>query len=120
MKSICIYCGKNKPKAHEICGSCFSVPETHDDLIYSIIMCHSNEEPHLNFLSIDELEEQQEEIQKGNKIIVSPQVFSQAEEAYSAVKSVGAPQLISAFSRISLPILILILVMALLGLVFGA
>ena len=119
MKSICIYCGKTKPKAHEICGACFSVPETHEDLIHSIIMCYSADEPYLNFLSIDELEMRQEEIRKGNRIKVDPQVFSQAEEAYSAVKSLAAPQLINKFSRISSPVLMAILALVLLGLILG-
>ncbi|MBV1884081.1 MAG: hypothetical protein KUG82_20745 [Pseudomonadales bacterium] len=119
MKSVCINCGTTKPKAHEICGSCFFVPETHEDLIHSIIMCYSAEEPHLNFLSIEELDMRQEEIQKGNKIKVDPQVFSQAEEAFSAVKSLDAPQLIHKFSRISSPVFMVILALMLVGLILG-
>ena len=120
MKSFCMYCGNSEPDAHQICGSCFAIPETHKDLIYSIIMCHSPDEPHLNFLSIGEIEELCEEIRKGNKVEVSPQVFSQAEEALSAVRSLGSPQLISKFSRISSPILMVMLAMLLVGIIFGA
>ena len=65
MKSICIYCGREKPKAHQICGSCFTIPESHEDLIYSIVMCYSHDEPHLNFLSLDEFELLQEKIKNG-------------------------------------------------------
>ena len=120
MKSFCIYCGNSKPEAHQICGSCFATPETHEDLIYSIIMCFSADEPHLNFLSIGEIEALCEEVRKGNKIEVSPEVFAQAEEAYSAVRSMGSPQLINKFSRNSSPILMVILALVIVGLVFGA
>ncbi len=120
MKSYCIYCGNSKPKAHQICGSCFAIPEKHEDLIYSIIMCYSTDDPHLNFLSIGKIEALCEEIRKGNKIEVSPHVFSQAEEAYSAVRSIESPQLINKFSKISSPILMLTLALVLVGLIFGA
>lgn len=120
MKSFCMYCGNSKSEAHQICGACFAIPETHQDLIYSIIMCHSPDEPHLNFLSIGKIEGLCEEIKKGNKIEVSPQVFSQAEEAYSAVRSIGSPQLIRKFARISSPMLMVMLAMLLVGVIFGA
>ncbi len=120
MKSFCMYCGNSKPEAHQICGACFAIPETHQDLIYSIIMCHSSGEPHLNFLSIEEIERLCEEIKKGNKIEVSPQVFSQAEEAYSAVRSIGSPQLISKFAKISSPMFMIMLAMLLVGIILGA
>lgn len=122
MKSYCIYCGNSKPKAHQICGSCFAIPEKHEDLIYSIIMCYSTDDPHLNFLSIGEIEAVCEVIRTGEKIEVSPQVFAQAEEAYSAIRSIESPQLINKFSKISSPMLIpmLVLALALVGLIFGA
>jgi len=120
MKSFCIYCGNSKPEAHQICGSCGTTPETHEDLIYSIIMCFSENEPYLNFLSIKEIEALCEEIKKGNKIKVSPQVFAQAKEAYSAVRSLGAPPLLNKFSKYASPIQMVILVLVVLGLIFGA
>ncbi len=119
MKSFCIYCGNSKPEAHQICGSCAAIPETHEDLIYSIIMCYSADEPYLNFLSIEEIEALCEEIGEGNKIEVSPQVFTQAEEAYSAVRSMESPPLLNKFSRYSSPIQMVILALVLLGLIFG-
>mgnify|MGYP000437772796 CR=1 FL=1 len=119
MKSFCIYCGNSKPEAHQICGSCAATPETHEDLIYSIIMCYSEDEPYLNFLSIEEIEALCEEISNGEKIKVSPQVFAQAKEAYSAVKSMGSPPLLSKFPRNASPIQIVILALVLLGLIFG-
>lgn len=120
MKSFCIYCGKSKPEAHQVCGTCFVIPETHADLIYSIIMCYSTDDPHLNFLSIGEIEALCEDIRKGNKIQVSPQVFEQAEDAYSAVRSLESPQLINKFSEISTPILMVISALVLVGFIFGA
>jgi len=119
MKSFCIYCGNSKPEAHQICGSCGATPETHDDLIYSIIMCHSEDQPYLNFLSMKEIEELCEEIAKGNKIEVTSQVFAQASEAYSAVKSLGSPPLLNKFSKYASPIQMVILVLVVLGLIFG-
>ena len=120
MKSFCIYCGNSKPEAHEICGSCGATPVTHEDLIYSIIMCFSADEPYLNFLSLEEIEALREEIGKGEKIKVTAQVFAQAKEAYSAVRSLESPPLLSKFSRTSSPLQIVILVLVLLGLIFGA
>jgi len=119
MKSFCIYCGNSKPEALQICGSCFAIPEIHEDLIYSIIMCYSADDPHLNFLSIGEIEALCEEVGKGNKIEVSSQVFAQAEEAFSAVRSLGSPQLIDKFARNSSPIIMVILALVVLGLIFG-
>lgn len=83
-------------------------------------MCHSPDEPHLNFLSIEAIERLCEEIKKGNKIEVSPQVFSQAEEAYSAVRSIGSPQLISKFAEVSSPMFMVMLAMLLVGIILGA
>lgn len=120
MKSFCIYCGNSKPEAHEKCESCGAIPETHEDLIYSIIMCHSENEPYLNFLSIKEIEALREGIAKGEKMKVSPEVFTQAQEAYSAVRSLGSPPLLNKFSRYASPINVVILVLVLLGLIFGA
>jgi hypothetical protein len=82
-------------------------------------MCYSADDPHLNFLSIGEIEALCEEIRKGYKIEVSPQVFAQAEEAYSAVKYIESPQLINKFSGISSPILMIMLALVLAGLIFG-
>ncbi len=119
MKSFCIYCGNSKAEAHQICGSCAATPVTHEDLIYSIIMSYSADEPYLNFLSIEEIEALCEEIGSGGKIEVSPQVFAQAKEAYSAVRSMGSPPLLSKFSRKASPMHMVILVLVLLGLIFG-
>ncbi len=82
-------------------------------------MCYCTDDPHLNFLSIGEIETLCEEIGKGNKIEVSPHVFAQAEEAYSAVRSLESPQLINKFSGISSPILMVMLALVLVGLIFG-
>jgi len=82
-------------------------------------MCYSMDDPHLNFLSIGEIEALCEDIRKGNKIQVSPQVFAQAEEAYSAVRSLESPQLINKFSEISTPILMVISALVLVGFIFG-
>lgn len=120
MKSFCIYCGNSKPEAHEICGSCDAIPETHKDLIYSIILCHSANEPYLNFLDIEEIEAICEQIRKGEKINVKPEVFAQAAEAYSAVRSLQSPPILNKFSKYSSPLQIIILVLVLLGLIFGA
>jgi len=120
MKSFCIYCANSKPEAHQICGSCFVIPETHADLIYSIIMCYSTDDPHLNFLSIGEIEALCEDIRKGNKIAVSPQVFDQAEEAYSAVRSMESPQLMHKLAKISSPVRLVIFALVLVGFIFGA
>ncbi len=119
MKSFCIYCGNSKHQAHQICGACAATPESHEDLIYSIIMSYSEDEPYLNFLSIEEIEALCEEIGKGNKVKVSPQIFAQAAEAYSAVRSMESSPLLSKFSRNSSPIHIIILALVLLGLIFG-
>jgi len=83
-------------------------------------MCYSTDDPHLNFLSIGEIEALCEDIMKGNKIQVSPQVFEQAEEAYSAVRSLESPQLINKFSEISSPILMIMFALVLVGFIFGA
>ena len=120
MKSFCIYCGNSKPEAHEKCESCGAIPVTHEDLINSIIMCHSENEPYLNFLSMEEIEALREEIKKGEKIKVSPQVFAQAQEAYSAVGSLRSPPILNKFARYSSTLQIIILVLVLLGLIFGA
>jgi len=82
-------------------------------------MCHSEDQPYLNFLSLEEIEALCEEISKGNKIKVSPQVFSQAKEAYSAVRSLGSPPILNKFSKYASPIQMVILVLVVLGLIFG-
>lgn len=120
MKCFCMYCGNDKPEAHEVCGSCGAIPETHEDLIYSIIMCYSANEPYLNFLSIEEIEALCEEIEKGHKVKVKPEVFAQAAEAYSAVRSLGSPPLLNKFARTASPLHVVIVVLVLLGFIFGA
>jgi hypothetical protein len=55
MLSVCIYCGKNKSEALDECGECLRAPNSHNDVIYSIIMSYSEEEPYLNFIDIDEI-----------------------------------------------------------------
>ncbi|PCJ36749.1 MAG: hypothetical protein COA75_05690 [Cellvibrionales bacterium] len=82
-------------------------------------MCYSTDDPHLNFLSIGEIEALCEEIMKGNKMEVSPQVFEQAEEAYSAVRSLESPQLIHKLAKISSPIQMIIFALVLVGFIFG-
>ena len=104
MKSFCIYCPNPKPEAHEICDSCGATPESHEDLIYSIIMCHSADQPYLNFLSMKEIEALREKIANGEKVKVSPQVFNQAQEAFSAVKSLSSPPRLNKFARYASPL----------------
>lgn len=109
MISVCIYCGENKRKAFDACASCSRVPDSHRDQIRSIIMSHSDTEPYLNFLSLDELELIREKIISGLPINLDAEVFSRAEEAFSAVQTTEGPKLIQYFSRITVPVTALIL-----------
>lgn len=104
MINVCIYCGKNKAKALEECESCFSSPNSHRDVIHSIIMCFSETEPYLNFLCIEEIEEIRKKIVDGSSIKINSEVFNSAEEAYSAVKSNSGPKAIQSLSDKSVPI----------------
>jgi hypothetical protein len=120
MLSVCIYCGSNKPKALEACGNCSKVPDSHSDVIHSIIMSYSEDEPYLNFISIDEIEGFRESIVSGSLISVEPRVFREAEDAYSAVETLDSPQALKYFSKISHPVMVVTLLLFLMFLLTGA
>jgi hypothetical protein len=120
MISVCIYCGKNKSKAFNECGECLRTPDSHTDVIYSIIMSYSEEEPYLNFIDIDELEVLRESIINGLPFKVEQETFMQAEEAYSAVGSMGSPQALKYFSKISQPVMMVVLLLFIALLLMGA
>lgn len=103
MISVCIYCGRNKSKALVECEECLRTPDLHTDVINSIIMCFSEEDPYLNFLSMDEIEELRNSIINGSAIKVQHETFRQAEEAYSAVGTLDSPQALKYFSKMSHP-----------------
>jgi len=109
MMSVCIYCGKNKSKALEECSECFCTPTSHTDVMHSIILCFNETEPYLNFLSIEDVEVIRTKIIEGSSIVIEPEVFKAAEEAYSAVKSNSGPKLIQRLASISAPILVVVL-----------
>lgn len=109
MINICIYCGSNKSMALEECGSCGRSPSSHREVINSIILCFSETEPYLNFLSLEEIDEIKTEIEEGALIEISPDVFQRAEEAYSAVQLNEGPKLIQSFSKISSPMIAIII-----------
>jgi len=109
MMNVCIYCGKNKSKALEECASCFCTPASHRDVIHSIILCFSDTEPYLNFLSFDDVEVIRTKIIEGASIVIAPEVFKAAEEAYSTVKSSDGPKLIQSLASISAPVLTVVL-----------
>ena len=117
MISVCIYCGNNKLKALEECPACARSPESHEDVIHSIILSYSETEPYLNFISLEELECMQQSILKGEPINISREVFAVAEEAYSAVSSNTGPRAIQYFSTISIPI-ILVIVLTMLAAIY--
>lgn len=117
MISVCIYCGKNKAKALETCASCFRAPETHEDVVHSIILSFSETESYLNFMSLEEIEDVQASILKGASINISTEVFAIAEEAYSAARSNSGPGAIQYFSSISIPI-ILVIVLTMLAAIY--
>mgnify|MGYP000689224382 CR=1 FL=1 len=95
--------------ALEECASCFCSPNSHTDVIHSIILCFSDAEPYLNFLSIEEIEEIRKKIADGASINIKSEVFNRAEEAYSAVKLNRGPKVIQYFSTISFPIIAVVL-----------
>jgi hypothetical protein len=117
MINVCIYCGKNKTMALEECPSCCRSPNSHVDVIHSIILCFSETEPYLNFLCLEEIEEMREKIVNGDSIDIKIDVFNKAEEAYNAVKSNNGPKAIQYFSNISLPI-IAVVVLTMLATIF--
>lgn len=104
--------------ALEECASCFCSPDSHIDRIHSIILCFSETEPYLNFLSIEEIEDLREKIINGSSININTGVFKSAEEAYSAVKSNNGPKAIQYFSTISLPIIAAVVVISMLASLF--
>jgi len=97
--------------ALEECGSCACTPTSHRDVIHSIILCFSETEPYLNFLSIEDLENIRTKILEGSSIVIEPEVFKAAEEAFSAVKSNSGPKLIQSLASISAPILAVVLLL---------
>ncbi len=108
MINVCIYCGENKSKALEECPFCLRSPNSHEDEIRSIILCFSETEPYLNFLSREEIEAIRINIIEGSPIELKADILNRAEEAFSAVKSNNGPKLIQSFSTISFPIIAII------------
>lgn len=108
MLSVCIFCGENKSKALEECPSCNEIPTSHKEVIHSIILCFSETEPYLNFLSLEEIEDIRARIIAGSHITISSETFSRAEEAFSAIQINNGPKVIQYFSTISVPIISII------------
>ena len=100
MISVCIYCGHNKSKALAECEACAKTPESHTDVISSVVLCFSEDDPHLNFLTLEEVEAFRESIVSGSVMNIAPQTFRQAEEAYEAVGSLDSPQALQFFAKI--------------------
>jgi len=86
--------------------------------MHSIILCFSEAEPYLNFLTIEELETQRTNIIGGSSIVIEPGVFKAAEEAYGAVKLNGGPKLMQGLANKSSPILVVVLVLFLVAIFF--
>lgn len=120
MISVCIYCGSNKPEALEECEECLRAPNSHDDVIHSIIMSYSEEAPYLNFISIDEIAEFRESIINGLPMKVKQDTFRIAEEAYSAVGSMRSPQVLKYFRKISYPVMMVVLLLFIAFVLTGA
>ena len=119
MLSVCLYCGKNKSKALDECGHCLKAPNSHRDIIHSIILSHSEDEPYLNFLTLDEIDNHRELIRQGIPFQIGVETFREAEDAYSAVRSMHGPQAIEYFSTISQPVLFVILMLFIAFFLFG-
>mgnify|MGYP000016710289 CR=1 FL=1 len=119
MISVCIYCGRDKSEALDECEECLRIPNSHTDVIYSIIMSYSEEEPYLNFIDIDEIEVFRESIINGSPLEVEQETFREAEEAYSAVGSMGSPQVLKYFSKISQPVMMVVLLVFIAFLLMG-
>lgn len=120
MISVCIYCGENKSKALDECEECLRTPDSHKDTIHSIVMCFSEEEPYLNFLTIDEIEAFRESIINGSVIEVKADDFRAAEEAYNAVGTLESPQALKYFKKISHPVMAVMLMLFVVFVIFGA
>ncbi len=120
MISVCIFCGSNKSKALVECEECSRIPNSHADVIHSIIMSYSEEEPYLNFVSIDEIEVLRESIINGSPIKIEHATFSVAEEAYSAAGTQGSPQALKYFSKISHPVMVVMLLVFIVFVLLGA
>jgi hypothetical protein len=93
-----------------VCESCLRTPNSHSDVIHSIIMCFSETEPYLNFLSLEEVEVIREKIVDGVVININSDVFKRAEEAYSAVRSTSGPKAMQYFATISFPVIAVVLI----------
>ncbi len=119
MLSVCIYCGKNKKKALDSCEVCQQVPESHLDMMHSIIMYYSEDQPYLNFLTLEEIESVRSDILSGKPLNICESVVRNAEEAYTNVQMSRGPKVIEAFQQIIYPGIWLILVLTILSLVFG-
>ena len=117
--SVCIYCGEYKIIALQACEGCLRTPESHSDIIHSIILAYSEERAYLNFLTRDKIQAMQEDIVNGLPIKIEADTFSEAEEAYSAVKTIDSPHAIGFFSKMTAPVIMTILFLALVGLVIG-
>lgn len=120
MLSVCIYCGSDKPEALEECGECARAPDSHPDVIHSIILSHSEDEPYLNFIGLDEIEGFRQSILSGSLLTIDPRIFKEAEEAYSAVGAMGSPQALKFFSRISHPVMVVTLFVFIMFVLMGA
>lgn len=83
-------------------------------------MSYSEDEPYLNFISIDEIEGFRESIVSGSLISVEPRIFREAEDAYSAAGTLGSPQALKFFSKISHPVMVVTLFLFILFIFIGA
>ena len=117
MLNVCIYCGHNKALALEQCERCGRTPNTHKDMIHSIIACYSETEHYLNFLSLEDVETIRENIKTGGSLQVSEETFRRAEEAFSAVELNSGPKVIQYFSKITFP-LTSVIVLTILAMIF--
>jgi hypothetical protein len=120
MRSVCIYCGGDKLKALDECSECKSVPESHPDVIHSIILSHSADEPYLNFIALDDIEAFREAIISGLPLHIDPRIFREAEEAYRAAGTMGSPQALKYFAGISHPVLVVTLFVFIAFVLLGA
>jgi hypothetical protein len=83
-------------------------------------MCFSEDEPYLNFLSIDEIEEFRGSIINGSTIKIKQDTFREAEEAYSAAGTIGSPQALKYFAKISHPVMVMSLLLFIVFVLIGS
>ncbi|WP_249697041.1 hypothetical protein [Aestuariirhabdus haliotis] len=89
-------------------------------MIHSIILSYSEDEPYLNFLSMDDIEAYRETILAGTPIHIDQTTFNAAEEAYSAVGSLESPQALQYFAKISHPVMLVLLFVFLVFILAGS